>query len=221
MIDGVTPVQAVAAVSRLLRYADVQMPYRYGSGDYHPGHFGLEQDVPWSSDRLGVVGSDCAGAICYAYALRRRRLGFNKFPYTRWDILDVEDDLNTNSMIGDATHRQELFTIVPAGDALHVGDVLAYPTIMLTVTTGVAPMRHTDWLRDDDGNIRKWIGHCQLVKTPNGVVAGGLYTHAEVLQCYGPNDRRPAIRVTDAHAMDAHDHTWPKPEHRTRVLRLK
>lgn len=228
-VDGTVPVSPVAAVARLRRHVDVMMPYRLGSGGYTSRSVGQsalmrynvdELDYPWSADRSGVVGSDCAGAICYAYALVRHRPGFNKFAYDRFDILDVEDDLNTNSMIGDATHGQELFVKVPPGRPLQVGDVLAYPTIMLTVTTGVAPMQHTDWLRDDDGNPRKWIGHCQLVKEPRAMLSGGPYTNAQVIQCYGPNDRRPAIRVTDAHVMDAHDDRWPLPEHRTQVLRL-
>lgn len=214
-IDGLTPTSQLAALARLGKFVDVMMPYRLGSGGYRRGTFGTAADQPWTTDTAGVVGCDCWGAIKFAFGLVGHRPGFNVGnDYGRWDILDVTDDINANSAIGDARHRQELFVEVPSGAALQIGDVLTYPTIMLPNSGS------TDWLRDDAGEVMKWIGHGQLVKSPVGVRVGGPYSNAEVIQCYGPSDRRPAIRITDGSAMDHHDERWPKSEHRTTVLRI-
>lgn len=193
----------------------MMMPYRLGSGGYHRGTFGTVNDVPWTPDTHGVVGSDCWGAIKFAFALVGHRPGFNtSLKRSKFDILDVTDDINSNSAIGDARTKQELFVELKHDDVIQVGDILTYPTIMLP------NKERTDWLRDEDGDVLRWIGHGQLVKSPGGARVGSQYSGIEVIQCYGPNNRRPAIRITDASAMDKHDERWPKPEHRTTVLRI-
>ena len=218
-LDGIIPCNPIEAVMRLTQFVDVQMPYRLGSGGYVKGPV----DAPWTADKFGIVGSDCLGAITHAYALSRHRPGFNRNAYGAWDILDVEDDINSNSLIGDARHKADLFVELAIGELLQVGDVLAYPTIKLVVEHSPSPTMvpgFKDWMRHADGSIMEWIGHGELVKNPNNVRVGGPYTNAQVIQCYGGNNRRPAIRMTDASAMDHHDNTWPKLEHRTTVLRL-
>lgn len=210
--DGVVPLSISTAVARMRSQVGRGMPYRLGSGGYIAGSYGTSRDVPWTSDPHGVLGSDCAGAVCYAFALSRHRPGFNHVRRGFWDILDVVDDLNTNSMIGDARSTQELFVEVPYGDPLRPGDLLAYPTIRL--------QNGEDWVRNADGHAIEWIGHVQMVEWGNVGVAGGPYTSVKVMQCHGGQTRVPAIVRSDASAMDQHDHTWPKPEHRTAVLRL-
>lgn len=233
-LDGLTPCSPSLAVNRAMRFVDVSMPYRLGSGDYRQG----ASDQPWTPDPEGVVGCDCLGLVCFAYGLHRSRPGFNRHAYGMFDFLDVEDDINSNSLIGDALHgTQPLFRIVTPGQELHIGDVLCYPTIMLTHEIQIPappsqassamdraglqrpPSTHTDWVRGPDGKPLQWIGHGAIVTTTGWARAGGPYSKAQIVQCYGPNDRRPAIRVTDASAFDHHDDKWPKEEHRTRVLR--
>lgn len=215
--DGKTPVSASEALRRLSVVAnDPRSQYRLGSGDYTVGSHATPRDVPWTADKHGIVGCDCAGALVYAYELHRHSPGFNHptHPTSYWDILDIVDDINTNSMIGDARGNQQLFIEISRGDQVLAGDMLVYPTIRLP--------NHdkTDWLRRDDGSVLEWIGHGQLVGTPRNVRSGGPYSDASVLQCYGGQNRTPAIRMTDASAMDHHDHIWEKPEHRTAVLRI-
>src|SRR5687767_13353887 len=95
--------------------------YMLGTGDYRPRKL---IDLPWTKTASGVIGSDCAGfAICWAWKLRRHRPGFNKGPWAT-----VEDDINVNSTIEDAYHKQEI--AVPVEPArVKPGDLLCYPTI--------------------------------------------------------------------------------------------
>ena len=41
-----------------------------------------------------------------------------------------------------------------------------------------------------------------------------------VVQCRGPNGRRPGIIATDGSIWSHHDAQWPRPEHRTGILRV-
>lgn len=206
--DGRKPCGPSEAIARALAYANVAMPYRLGSGDYRPHVVaGKLVDAPWTRDRVGVLGSDCWGLIRFAYKLRGHRPGYapGRVPAPYRDQSDVDDDINSNSAIEDALTTRELFEIVPHGEPLRDGDVLTYATIRIMGA---------------DGELHTFIGHGQLVHAPRGVLAGGPYTPATVVQCFGGNDRKPAIMVTDAHAMDRHDQQWPKEGHRTQVLRV-
>jgi hypothetical protein len=40
------------------------------------------------------------------------------------------------------------------------------------------------------------------------------------VQCRGPNGKRPGIVATDGSIWDHHDALWPKPEHRSVLLRM-
>ena len=150
-------------------------------------------------DTSGDDRRDCFGfAVCELYGIRRHRQGFNHGPWAT-----VSDDLNCNSAIEDADHARELFVRVekPA-----LGTLLTYPTIRL------------------DGHPQVWIGHI-------GIVVGVLrclewdnerpdYASLDVVQCRGPNGRKPGIIASDGAVWDHHDVTWPKPEHRTVMLRV-
>jgi len=161
--------------------------------------------------------TDCAGfAINRCYGLKRHRPGFNKGPWA-----SVEDDLNCNSAIEDAEHKQELFTLVFPGpnavakspkmgdahafDVPHPGDLITYPTFRL------------------EGHKDPWIGHIAIVTAVPAEWSWGQSTWRElgIVQCCGPNGRRPGIIAGTAGHWDLHDSQWPKPEHRTRLIRVR
>lgn len=189
----------------------IDMPYVYGTGDFAPSH-GV--DLPWTRRaRDGKIGSDCAGmAMSWAQGIPRHRQGYN---HGSWST--ISDDLNTNSGIEDAEHEQDLYTIV-SGNDLQPGDLLCYPTIELRNE------HDTDWLRNEDGSIKQWIGHVQMLaeRPPVGWMrTKGTWGQLEILHCCGGDGRRPAVLRGRAVAMDAHDAKWSKHEHVVKVLRLK
>jgi hypothetical protein len=167
------------------------MPYILGTGDYHGGG-----DVPWTM-RDGVLGSDCAGfAISWCYKLPRHRPSYNVGAWA-----SVSDDLNCNSAIEDSEHARELF--MPATGDPRPGDLIAYPTIHLA--------GHT------------FIGHVCIVV---GVDRAGFFTIEapdfsllDVVHCHGPNGRAPACTRADGSIWNQHSTVWPKPEHRSKLLR--
>lgn len=168
-----------------------------GTGTYRMG----------TGDRGTAVGgySDCAGfALCRCYGLTRHRPGFNR----GWRDPDgrtpsVEDDINCNSAIEDADHRRELFARASRPE---VGDLIAYPTFRLP------------------GRPLPWIGHVAIIVGVQRVLewdaASPDWSLLDVVQCAGPDGRKPGIFAsTGVHWVD-HDRTWPKLEHRTALLRL-
>lgn len=139
--------------------------------------------------------SDCAGfAICKCHALRRHRPGFNRGSWA-----SVSDDINCNSAIEDADHKRELFERVALPEP---GDLLTYPSFI--------------------SGGKHFIGHVAIIThVPLGWKPGDHWGDLTVVQCCGPNGHRPGIVRTDASHWDAHDRTWPLPQHRTALLRVK
>lgn len=177
--------------------------YLLGTGDYRPHPGG--SDLPWTPytgpTGTQAYGSDCAGfAICWAWKLVRHRPGFNR---GRWST--VEDDINCNSAIEDANHKQELFTEV---DTPRPGDLLAYPSF---------------YLRLNDGTRHQFIGHVGLVSSVPRLwdPKHRNYRGCGVIQCHGPNGFKPGVVVTDGSIWQQHDVGWPKPEHCTHIIRPK
>ncbi len=202
MRDGIDPCPTVEALARMQALVDGRGgKYELGTGDYDPKH----PLVPWTTNaKTGQTGSDCAGAAqCYAFKLVRHRPGFN---HGTWST--VEDDLNTNSALEDAIHRQELYERVLEGPVMP-GDLLAYPTIRIKDA--------------DDGEVHVFIGHVAMLKVvPADWLPGAEGFHrARILQCCGGNGRSPAVIETDASTFDRHDAKWPRPQHRTQILRVK
>jgi hypothetical protein len=139
--------------------------------------------------------SDCAGfAINKCYNIRRHRPGFNRGAWAT-----VEDDINCNSAIEDADHKQDLFELIYPGNWLNVevGDLLTYPTIHIKDA-------HSEW--------HEFIGHVGLISdVPRGwTFIGSGWAGLSVVQCCGPNNRRPGIIQTTGAHWDEHDHDWPK-----------
>jgi hypothetical protein len=180
-------------LDRMLALVGKPIPYMLGTGD---------ADGPTARD--GVVGFDCAGAaICYAHQLKRHRPGFNR---GRWAT--VSDDINCNSMIEDAEHKQELFVPVDEND-VQPGDLIAYPTI---------------YVRRVLRKTLKFIGHVQMVvRTPPWPWSRTRHGFAglDVVHCHGPNGRVPGVTLSAGDACDRHDEQWGKPQHQTRIVRRK
>lgn len=197
MSQGPRPCGAAEAVARALSLVGKGGQYELGTGDYRPAA-GL--DVPWTQNG-GPPGADCAGfAECWAYCLPRHRPGYNHGPWST-----CEDDINCNSALEDAQHDQELFAVVT--DAPRPGDLLLYPTIYLTV----------------DGQRREFVGHVCIVtgvsRAGGFVISKPDWTLLDVAQCCGPNGRAPAVIASDGAIWAQHDHLWPKPEHRSWLIR--
>lgn len=175
--------------------------YVLGTGDYLPQRAG---DSPFTSNAYGT-GSDCAGfAICWCYMLPRHRPGYN---HASGALATVEDDINCNSALEDARFgNRELFRLVDG--VPQPGDLLVYPSFDLT---------------DKDGNVHKFIGHVSIVvgntRVKQWSTSKPPYYLLDVAQCKGPNGRAPAVLLTDGSIWSQHDATWPKPQHRSYVIR--
>lgn len=180
--------------------------YGLGSGDYcpsqHPAPIGAV-DQPWTPspdpEHPGPA-SDCAGfAITYCWKLKRHRPGFN---HGAW--ASVESDINVNSAIEDGRHRFELFITLVPGVVPQPGDLICYPTFYLP------------------GTARPFIGHVAIIESvPADYKPGEGWHRLTLLQCHGPDGFKPGVVRTDASHWDQHDHQWPKPEHRTVIVRPK
>lgn len=182
------------AVTRALSMVGDPHCYVLGGGDYRPEP---APDVPWT-DHAGLVGSDCWGFVAWCHRQARHRPGFNVGPWAT-----VSDDVNCNSAIEDALHKQELFTIAPRPEP---GDLIAYPTIHLP------------------GHPQPFIGHVCIVtdasKLPEWDPNFPDFHNLAVAHCAGPDGRKPAVRITDGSIWNHHNSLWPKPGHRCQVLRV-
>lgn len=209
MMDGTRPCSAAVAVERALAIVGHGGAYALGTGNYDP-HDGI--DLPWTQrERDGRIGSDCAGFVCWAYKLKRHRPGFNK-----GGRFDVEDDINTNSMLGDAFGAGELFSHVTSKP--EPGDMIAYPSFYLYD-------EHGNRRRDEHGISFHYIGHVGLVTGTDRVTADWNpnapdWRQLDIAQCCGPDGRQPGVIASDGAAFFRHDTLWPKPEHRSWLLRI-
>lgn len=168
--------------------------------------------------RLGAIDDDARQLVfdCTSFCMRHcygiagHRKGYNKGWLVDWSTgvtPSVVDDLNSNSAIEDAIHGGEVFDIVRGPPQL--GDICAYPTIRLP--------EHAD---------RRWIGHAAIVV---GISRAQHHWDfqlprfglLDIVECVGPDGRRPAIRRGTGTGFDEHTNTWPKPEHRSYLLRVK
>lgn len=176
--------------------------YLLGTGDYEPhlARNGATIDVPWTPNEQGKLGSDCAGfAICWCWRIPRHHPGFN---HGSWS--SVEDDINSNSAIEDGEHEHRLFDTLGPDDVPQQGDLLAYPTVRIA------------------GRSRPFIGHVGIVEqVPVAYRREMGWQPLVVIQCHGPDERKPAVVRTDGLLWDARDRDWPKAAHRTHLVRPK
>lgn len=213
-MTGDRPCSADEAVLRAKRIVNRGGAYVYGTGDYKPTYLaGRLVDLPWTS-RDSLVGSDCAGfAICWCYKLQRHRQGFanGRVPDEFRDQSDVDDDINCNSLIEDALTTRELCELVTSGIP-QPGDLLVYPSLRLHLA---------------DSSIFPTIGHVAITLSNARVSPSQWdwnhppYHLLDVAQCKGPPQRTPAVIQTDGSIWSAHDDKWPKPAHRSCVVRMK
>lgn len=187
------PCSPAEAAGRALVIVGRPEPYVLGAGDYT----GKSPDLPFTQPR-GIVGCDCWGlAGAWAYKLPRHRPGFNRGAWST-----VSDDINCDSAIEDAEHRQDLFELAQSPA---VGDLLVYPSIR----------------GPDRKRIR--IGHVGII---TGVPAEWdpatpQYELVEVVQCQA--SIRPAIMrgpgrtwANKSQFRGLRDDSW-----RTRIVRVK
>lgn len=183
--------------SEALNRARVQLvkgggQYLLGTGNYKPNN----DTDPWTY-RNSELGSDCAGfAICYCWKLVRHRPRFNHGPWAT-----VEDDINVNSILEDAVHKQELAEGVVTKPEL--GDLICYPTFQYR----------------DRG--KKFIGHVAIINCVPASFQPGRYDTLAIIQCHGPDRFKPGVVATDGSLFLHHDSLWPKDEHRTKIVRMK
>lgn len=189
------PCSAEEAVQRALSIVGQGGAYYLGTGAYYPIG-GI--DLPWTRNEAGKLGSDCAGfAISWCYRLRRHRPGFNRGAWA-----SVSDDLNCNSLIEDADHHQELaeraFTPFP-------GALLLYPTFT--------------------SRSKSFIGHVKIVTSVSRCIEWDHerpdWSLLDTAECMGPDGRRPGVLAGTGASFVEHDRKWPRPEHRTVMLRVK
>jgi len=187
------------AITRALSIVGHGGSYQLGTGDYAP-RLGL--DLPWTDrqDDHGnvVTGSDCAGfAICWAYKLHRHRPSFNAGSWA-----SVESDINCNSAIEDADHNRELFERI---DRPEPGCLLTYPSFRI--------------------NGIQFIGHVVIVTSVRRCLewdpALPDYGLLDTAECHGPNGHTPGVVASTGAGFAGHDKVWPKPEHRTIMLRVR
>lgn len=158
-------------------------------------------DLPWTTDSDGNgMGADCRVAFLWCYKIFASRKGYN---VGSWST--CSDCVAYNSLIEDAQHAQDL--VVPVVDAPQLGDIIAYSTI---------------WL---PGHPLPWIGHGAIVIGADRATAfdpkAPQFHSLDIMQVCGPANRMPAAIATDGSVFDAHSAKWPKPEHRSRLLRAK
>lgn len=160
-----------------------------GRGVYQLGSGDIGSNNDDPRDCFGFAYNEC-------YGVPRHRPGFNRGPWAT-----VEDDLNCNSAIEDADHHGELFERVQTPAP---GILLAYPTIYLH--------GHPPFI----GHIGIIVGVSRCLEWDHDQPR---YSLLDVVQCHGPNGLKPGIVKTDGSVWDHHDSLWPKPEHRSALIR--
>ena len=196
MSDGQIPCSPEEAVTRLLSIENNGGQYLLGTGDYVPTAPG----VPWTT-RNGELGSDCAGAaICFAFRLRRHRIGFNAQPSAT-----VSDDLNVDSIVEDADPRR--------GGHLELGELVTIPAPGILLITPT--------IRLPDKNFTM-MGHVRLIlDATRWNPAAPKWADVVYLECRGPQHHKPGVVRNTGESVDQHDKVWPKVLHRAAMVRIR
>ena len=199
---------AFDAVIRAKGAAERYGCYILGAGDFRPVKNGESViDMPWTpgtytdahGNKITALGSDCCGfAISFAYKLVRHRPGFNVGSWAT-----ISDDINCNSAIEDADHHGELFERITRPE---LGALLVYPTV------------YKDGKQIAIGHVVIVVGISRCLEWDATKPDYGLL---DVAECCGPNGRGPGVILRSGASFNNHDHLWPKPAHRTVMLRVK
>lgn len=186
-------------VARALSVVDTAT-YELGTGNYDPRNPDDPETVHHQTKKRGC---DCAGfAVCWVHKLRRHRPGFGRGPGTH-----VTDDINSDSTLFDARYNHELFTLVE-GPPLP-GDLLIKPSIY-----------HVDGTRLGIGHV--WLTVANRALEWDHAVLPRPWEMVDVVQCRGPNGKRPGIIKSTAKACADHDAKWVKvPSMWIQVVRMR
>jgi hypothetical protein len=173
-----------------------------GEGSYWLGAGGWSRDktpdVPWTIAPNGQPACDCSRfALCWCHELPGHMPGFND---GQWAT--VADDLNSNSALEDAEHRQQLFTLVMGTP--EPGDLIVYKTFRLT------------------GHPKQYVGHAAIIVGVRRGYQPGRYELLDIVQVRGPNGKRPGCVKTDASVFAHHDAVWGDvASRRSAILRVR
>jgi len=175
--------------------------YWLGAGGYDPKKPDTCFHPHWDT---GDVGCDCSAfAIKFGLKLDGHRPGFGRGPGAH-----VTDDINSDSALYDAIHNHDLFQLV-AGPPV-AGDLLIIPS-RFNPKTGK----------------REGIGHVMATRQNRALewdhaVLPRPWDLVDVIQCRGPNGKRPGVIVSDASYCAKHDAKWVKvPSMWTQVIRVR
>jgi hypothetical protein len=218
---------AVEAVERAMRVVG-QGQYLLGCGDYAPyrntragtADSGKYIDLPWTSRAElyagGARGSDCWGLIAYAWKTPRHRPGFNTGAWA-----SVSDDMNCDSVLEDAQHKQEWSQVV---DTPQLGDLVITPTIRLYRNPVTGKLADAPAARGASLAFYE-MGHVRIVVSDATHAGTAWDPHnpcfalLDFAECRGPNFHEPGVVVNDGRRVDAHNANWPKPQHRAWIVR--
>lgn len=179
-----TPAEAVAVALSLVGHGI----YWLGTGDHNTPDDGK---------------TDCVGfAVDKCYDQSRHVPGLNRGNPCGIDAWDVEDDINSNSMLADAHGARMLFRPLADDETPQEGDWLVYATARI---------------HDAHGELHVFVGHCVIVVDASGW--DGTYASLKIIQACGPDGRDPGIIAGSGSHFDDHDKVWPTMPYKTHVLR--
>lgn len=183
-----------------------------GKGEYQLGAGGWDPKRPetcfhqhWDvENKPNTVGCDCSAfAIRFGLKLRGSRPGFGRGPGAR-----VTDAINSDSALYDAIHNHEIFELV-AGPPIE-GDLIVIPSYFDPKTGKRITIGHV--LATRRNRALEW-DH-KLLPRPWHLV--------DVVQCRGPNGKRPGVVESTAEVCARHDAKWVQmPAMWTQVIRVR
>lgn len=179
--------------------------YQLGAGGWDPKHPDTCFHPHWDRDnKPGVIGCDCSAfAIRFGLKLSGYRPGFGRGPGSH-----VEDSLNSDSALYDALHAREIFEHVDGPPT--EGDLLIIPSRF-----------------DRDTGKRTGIGHVMATVRNRALewdhkMLPRPWHLVDVVQCRGPNGKRPGVIESSAEYCAVHDSKWLRvPEMWTQVIRVR
>ncbi len=175
--------------------------YQLGAGGWNPKSPNTCFHPHWDT---GVLGCDCSAfAIKFGLKLAGHRPGFGKGPGAH-----VVNYINSDSALYDAIHNHEIFVHVDGPPA--EGDLLIIPSRFDPKTGERTGIGHV--MAGRRNHALEW-DH-RLLPRPWHLV--------DVVQCRGPNDKRPGVIESTAEACTRHDAKWVKvPAMWTQVIRVR
>lgn len=179
--------------------------YQLGAGGYDPKRPDTCFHLHWDAEnKPGVIGCDCSAfTIRFGLKLSGRRPGFGRGPGAH-----VVDSINSDSALFDARHNHDLFDLVD-GPPIE-GDLLIIPSRFDPVSgkrTGIGHVLATTRNRAAEWDHR-------LMPRP--------WDQVDVVQCRGPNGKKPGVIESTAEVCTRHDAKWVKvPEMWTQVIRVR